>query len=623
MNPSNTLLRRYLAARKALIILLIFAAVMVLALLPSAFAATQADWQINEVAQSLGGFSYESLIALAAGVRLALAGLFLVTAALLLSYKPQAGSLLAALTLITLPFAFSLAGAAQATAYASPWNTLLRAAAQVLSFTGLGAFLLLIYLFPDGRFFPTWLRLPALVSVGVIIAGMVALQFVDSAWAVFILGLLLMILVGVVGQFRRYQAADLEQRRQTIGFLIALLAILGYLLITMSSALPLLSLVAGYFVLALLPIGLLLAARRGAWGEARTDRLQWVFTGAMAVTVVVTAFTTIRWWRDNQPVAIDMAALATGDPVPVLLDADMAMDDIGALFFLLQHPAVDLRAITVNGVAFAHCDPGVRNTLGMLEVARAPQIPVSCGREDAYPGGHPAPAAWRKSADNLYGARVTTGERQPDPRPAAVLLADTVNAAPGAIVVLAIGPLTNLAEAFQADPALPGRIKEIVIMGGAVDAPGNVADEAEGITNRYAEWNFFADPLAADIVLASGTPITLVPLDATNDVPMRRGFYEQLRANMDSRPATFIYNLMYMNQWWLDGGMFWWDTLAAAAVLEPGLLSLRESRLDIVTQEGPEMGRVIEFDGGVPVRLAINADAQRFEALFLAVLNSE
>ena len=128
-----------------------------------------------------------------------------------------------------------------------------------------------------------------------------------------------------------------------------------------------------------------------------------------------------------------------------------------------------------------------------------------------------------------------TGERRADPRPAADLLADTIAAAPGDIVVIALGPLTNLAEAFQADPTLAGQIKQIVIMGGALDAPGNVADENEGISNQYAEWNFFADPVAADIVLASGAPIVLVPLDATNDVPFTRSFYQRLQGTHRTR----------------------------------------------------------------------------------------
>ena len=158
-------------------------------------------------------------------------------------------------------------------------------------------------------------------------------------------------------------------------------------------------------------------------------------------------------------------------------------------------------------------------------------------------------------------------------------------------------------------------------MGGAVAAPGNVTDGDPA--NQVSEWNFFADPVAADIVLASGAPITLVPLDATNQVPFTRGFYQRLKAGHLSRSATFTYNLLYLNQWWLDGGMYWWDTLAAAVITDPGLVRLEEMALDVVTDQGSEMGRSIETANGSPVRVATDADRQAFEGLFLAVLNYE
>ncbi len=300
----------------------------------------------------------------------------------------------------------------------------------------------------------------------------------------------------------------------------------------------------------------------------------------------------------------------------------MAMDDITALFYLLQHPAVDLRAITINGVAFAHCGGGVHNALGLLELAGAPDIPVACGREKAYPGGTPAPEAWRENSDKLYGAAVRTGSRIEDPRPAAELFADTIREAPGEIVVLAIGPLTNLAEAFEADPALPSLIKSVVVMGGAVDVAGNVAN-AEGIDNQFAEWNIFADPVAADIVLRSGVPLVLIPLDATNDVPFSRAFHQKLSSQHTTKPATFTYNLFYLNPFWLDGGMYWWDTLAVAAALDPTLVTLEDESIRVVTQAGPELGRTIRTPEGTALQLATQADAQRFESMLLALLNHD
>ena len=596
------------------------AVIAALALAPSAFAETQAGWQFNEAARRLDGVAYETLTALVTGVRLALTGLMLATAALLLTRRaPGAG--LAALALTTLPFTFNLAGSGVASGYPSLLAGLLRAVALALGLVGIVALLLLLFLFPDGRVYPPRLRRPVLVGLALILGGLLLIQFVDNVWFFFMLFLAAFVLLGMLAQVLRYRSAGAGQRRQTIGVLAVWLALPLWAVMSAAGSAPVLILAAGYALLALLPAGLLLGLARGLWGGVAGGRRTSLFAAAVGATLVAVILAAAWWWTANRPLPVSADALAAVAPVPIVLDSDMAMDDLGAVLFLLQHPAVDLRAITVNGVAFAHCDGGVRAALGLLEVARAPQVPVACGREEAFPGGTPAPDAWRKSADDLYGAQVTTGQRQADDRPAARLLAETVAAAPGQIVVVAIGPLTNLAEAFQADPALAGQIKQIVIMGGALDAAGNVANEQEGITNEYAEWNFFADPQAADIVLSSGAPILLVPLDATNDVPFTLSFYRRLGAAHATRPATFVYNLLYLNQGWFYEGMYWWDTLTASAALDDGLLTLRDERVDVITDAGDETARLVRAADGAPVRLAVAADRAHFEALFLAALN--
>lgn len=605
-------------ARKAIIALWVLALLVALALAPSAFDATQANWQFNEVARKTSGVSYETLTAVIAGIRLALGALLLATAALLLSGSSQLGALIAALALTTLPFAFGLFGNADSTAFPEPWRGLLGAVTMVLAFVGGTAALALLFLFPDGRFYPARLRVLGLIGLALAAAGVVVMFRFENGWWIFSVALLVTVLLGVAGQALRYQDAGAAQRRRMAGFTAAVLLVPYWALVSMISAWPLLSLISGFIALAILAWGLYLGARRGLWGEPPSPR---IFAGTFVPLVLVAAVAAGLWWRANQPQAIDVAGLASNEPVPVILDTDMAMDDIAALLFLLQHPAVDLRAITVNGVAFAHCEDGVRNALGLLEMAGAPEIPVSCGREEPFPGGTPAPDDWRRAADNLHGGQVRTGSRVPDSRPAAELLANTIRTAAGEIVVVAIGPLTNLAEAMQADPALAGQIKELIIMGGAVNAPGNVIDGDP--TNQAAEWNFFGDPVAAGIVLASGAPITLVPLDATNDVPFTRGFYQRLSASHLTRPAVFTYNLIYMNQWWLDGGMYWWDTLAAALVIDPKLVTVEDMALDVITEEGPEMGRTVETLDGASMRVATAADRQAFEALFVAVLNHE
>jgi pyrimidine-specific ribonucleoside hydrolase len=180
----------------------------------------------------------------------------------------------------------------------------------------------------------------------------------------------------------------------------------------------------------------------------------------------------------------------------------------------------------VAGTGLVHCDAGVQNVLALLEVAGASDIPVSCGRETPLPSDHPFsgafPTSWRVASDDAYGIDLPDSDRRPDARPAPELLADAVRDAKGPVELLTLGPLTNVAEALEADPSLAEDLDRVVVMGGAVDVTGNA------IENPAAEWNIWVDPRAANVLLASGAPVWLVPLDATRPAPITDYFAEAL-----------------------------------------------------------------------------------------------
>src|SRR5690606_12698748 len=131
-----------------------------------------------------------------------------------------------------------------------------------------------------------------------------------------IIALLVTILAGVGGQALRYRAAGPLQRHQSIGFVITVLAVPIYILAGMLNISPLLTLIIGFVLLALLPLGLYMAARRGLWGDAPSQRLFTVGTIAPALVAFAAAG---LWWQANQQQPIDLAALGSPDPVPVLL----------------------------------------------------------------------------------------------------------------------------------------------------------------------------------------------------------------------------------------------------------------------------------------------------------------
>lgn len=319
--------------------------------------------------------------------------------------------------------------------------------------------------------------------------------------------------------------------------------------------------------------------------------------------------------------APDPSLIQIRTPKPVIYDTDMAHEDMFAALFLLSHPNVDVRAITVTGTGEAHCGPGVENALGLVALSGYENIPAACGRETPLAGNHVFPEEWRQGADEAYGGTIPAGGRAsglsaPD------LIIDILRSSDEPVTIVAVGPLTNIAEVIQKQPGIGAHIKEIFIMGGAVEVEGNVGNSGVGIDNKYAEWNIYIDPAAANIVFHSGIPIVLVPLDATKDVPVTRNFYNALGSHVNTPSATLVHNMLTANLDFVDSGGFqFWDTLTAAIFTDESIATFEEFQLNVVEEDGTESGYTKPDPNGPAIKVATNADREKFESLLLTVLN--
>jgi hypothetical protein len=192
------------------------------------------------------------------------------------------------------------------------------------------------------------------------------------------------------------------------------------------------------------------------------------------------------------------------------------------------------------------------------------------------------------------------------------LLAEVIEEADRNVTLIALGPLTNVAEALDEAPDLLDKIEMMYLMGGAVDVGGNVFMFT---SSKTAEFNIWADPTAAAMVFATDVSITLVPLDATNDLPITPYLYEAVAANRDASPiATFLAD--YLDATPLLGGVYHWDELAAIAALDESVVTIEDRMLTIVTSPGTEEGGTVDDPNGRPVRVAVAADRASFERHF-------
>lgn len=307
----------------------------------------------------------------------------------------------------------------------------------------------------------------------------------------------------------------------------------------------------------------------------------------------------------------------------VVIDTDMAADDWMAILYLLQRPDVTVKAITVTGAGEAHCAPGVRHALGLAALAGNDHVLVACGRETPLQGSHTFPDSWRSGVDRLLGLTLPEVQDTAPDQTAVKLLTSVIQSSPEKVTILTLGPLTNVAEAFQSTPSLVDNVEMIYIMGGAVTVQGNVGVAQGGILNKKAEWNIYVDPFAANLVLQSGASITLVPLDATNHAPLTTKFYNRVKSSHVSPEATFVFDVLTQQKGFIgSGGYYFWDPLAAAILTDESLSTFEKKNLCVVETEGSESGWM-KTDAGCPeIRVAISADGERFEQIFLDTLNT-
>jgi hypothetical protein len=152
-------------------------------------------------------------------------------------------------------------------------------------------------------------------------------------------------------------------------------------------------------------------------------------------------------------------------------------------------------------------------------------------------------------------------------------------------------------------------------MAGAIDVPGNAP-------NGVAEYNVWADPLAAKEVI-DAVPVTLVPLDATNAVPITTFFVDALGRHADPPAADAAHRLLADDPFLVSGAYFFWDPLAAGLLVEPDLGTFETRRLLVTASLDAGAGWIDDYEDGADVRVATAADGLAFEEAFASALAGE
>lgn len=293
---------------------------------------------------------------------------------------------------------------------------------------------------------------------------------------------------------------------------------------------------------------------------------------------------------------------------PVLIDTDPGVDDALALLQAWGTPALTVETITtVAGNVPVAC--GTLNVFRLLALRGPRPAPIV-----AEGAARPLARALRTATDyhgedglgDLGDWAMAHPKLAPDGAVARILAAARRHGA--RLTLIALGPLTNIALAVAADAGAMRGVGRVVVMGGAVDVPGNVTPEAE--------FNIHVDPEAARAVIAAGLPLDLVPLDATRQAiltqPVLRGALASAPPGLAERVSRFT-----APSFGVDGtrGLTLHDPLAVGVAADPTLTTWEAAHLEV----GGE-GQTRRATGTPNVRIARTVDTPRFLRTFLEAL---
>lgn len=268
---------------------------------------------------------------------------------------------------------------------------------------------------------------------------------------------------------------------------------------------------------------------------------------------------------------------------PLLIDVDTGYDDALALILALRTPGVRVLGITCAAGNHGLEQVGV-NTLKVLDACNAPPIPVALGAAEALIE-RPRPPSLLHGRDGMADLGQPPSTRPLSPLHAVELMRETLLAATEPVTLVACAPLTNLALFARMYPRLLPRLGRVVIMGGTYVAQGN--------TSPLAEFNIRCDPEAARIVLTSGLPCELYPLDPFRQVTMTPDDARRLAAS--DLPAARMAGRIcqYVIDWFKRDYVLIGDAGTMAYALDPAHADVRVLPVTVELTGGASRGMTV------------------------------
>jgi len=272
----------------------------------------------------------------------------------------------------------------------------------------------------------------------------------------------------------------------------------------------------------------------------------------------------------------------------IVYDGDPGIDDALAILMAVNSPGVGLLGITTV-MGNSSVENTTRNTLRILEMVGSVEIPVAIGASSPLSGStdlHPV----FHGLDGLGNSNLPDPKITPMPVSAYEQLEEQIQKYGDELTIVACGPLTNLAILYRRTPELLLKVRQVIVMGGAIACPGNISPSAE--------FNIYLDPESASLLFESRIPITLVTLDTTAKTFLTRKVFRSMNIrNRYLREMIRFYIDAYRTRHGIDACLIH-DAVAMAVAINPNIIVDSNPACVRVSTKGAVRGRTVAIRSG-------------------------
>ncbi|NOQ71770.1 MAG: hypothetical protein GQ574_07210 [Crocinitomix sp.] len=301
---------------------------------------------------------------------------------------------------------------------------------------------------------------------------------------------------------------------------------------------------------------------------------------------------------------------------PLIILQDGAVDELISVALVATMQNINLLGIVVVN-ADCRAAPTVDVTQKVLNLMQQPNIPITTSTAraiNAFPWTY---RQYSMMANMLPMLNITPNTVPPSTVSGEQMIVDLIqnNMDQGGenVKILVLSPMTPLTTALSMNANIRNGIAEILWMGGALPpATGNVDPGLSPGANPNAEWNAYWDPFAVQEILASGIPLTMFPLNATNEVMLSPQIVLDFAPDSEQYPLYALAGQMYSMVAFEDGYAFW-DTVTTAYLDQPSLYTIEQQFLLNVT-EGSDEGNIVQSSEGYAVNVVTDIDVDGFYA---------